>query len=546
MRDQHRVLISLVGGLTLSSFAASCDTVADPQQDAEVRTERWSGLGIDVNELMLENGFRVVLVEDHRVPRVAASLWYRVGALQEHLGEHGATHFLEHAIHQGTTTIGVKDPARDRALLQEIHEVEQALIAERNAQRNLLRERNIFFDEAAWPTTAALDGLRRRLYALEDEQAENRIFWEGYNWYRRHGGLMRHSDPVPANTGNELMRIEVDLPDTRLELFFRLEADRMLNAVLRGWEAQRFTVLEQFLNFNRGETGRFSEALNGVSGVVHPIFLHPGGHMRDHAYWDRASMLRIYDDYFVPNNATLALVGAVTVEEVRRLAAEYFGRLPRGPEPPARMDFEAEPPPGGSVRLDWLEPVSSSRVTVRYRIPGVGHPDRPAFDVIAGLLEGSDGLLSSVEATSGTAAANWSASASQTGSPGRLSIQGRAARDEDLPAIEQVALTAVERLRRGDVDSTSLARVQRDLRFQWERLRSERGSLASEIGEFYVMDDWRTLRSFYERRANTTVEEIQRLSERYLVPWNRVIGTTRVDPTPAAEGHLTTTPAREP
>ena len=94
-----------------------------------------------------------------------------------------------------------------------------------------------------------------------------------------------------------------------IELFFRLEADRMVNAVLRGWEAQRFTVLEQFFVLQRNDTGRFMEALNGVTGLAHPIYIHTGGHQRDHAYWNRATMLRMYDDYIVPNNATLTLVG---------------------------------------------------------------------------------------------------------------------------------------------------------------------------------------------------------------------------------------------
>ena len=541
MRHPRLLLVGLAAGLSLTSSAARPDAAFTAQADAAVRTEQWPALDLEVHEITLDNGFRIVLVEDHRVPRVAASLWYRVGALQEQPGEHGMTHFLEHAIHQGTTTLGVKDPARDRELLQQIHETEQALIAERSAHRNLVRERNIFFDEENWPTTPRLDSLRRRLYELEDQQSENRIFWEEYNWYRQHGGVMRHSDPVPANTGNELMRIEVDLPATRLELFFRMEADRMYNAVLRGWEAQRFTVLEQFLGINRQESGRFSEALNGVTGVVHPIYLHPGGHMRDHAYWTRASMLRIYEDYFVPSNAILALVGDITVNDATRLAREYFGRLPRGAEPPAGMDFEAEPPPGGSVRLDWLEPLGSSQVTVRYRIPGIGHPDRPAFDVIAGLLEG---LLEDEAAASGGAAGGLSASASQTGSPARLSIQGRAPRDEDLPAVERVILAAVERLRRGDIDPARLERVRRELHMGWERMRSHRGDLASEIGDFFVMDEWRTLRSYHEQRVTAAPEEIRRLAERYLVPWNRVIGTTRVNPVPAARDHLTATPGR--
>lgn len=526
---------SLVLGLTLIAAAGQRHTaLSQAPAGPATQTERWDTLGLEVHEIVLSNGFRLLLVEDHRSPRVAASLWYRVGGLQEHLGEHGATHFLEHAIHQGTTSVGITDRDADRRLLEEIHRTEQELLAERDAHRNRLRERSVFFDEGEWPTTGTMERLRKRLYELEDEQSKHRIFWEEYNWYRRHGGIMRHTDPVPANTGNELMRIEVDLPRERLEMFFRLEADRMVNAVLRGWEAQRFTVLEQFFILNRHETGRFSEALNGVTGIAHPIFIHPGGHMRDHAYWNRASMLRIYDEYIVPNNATLALVGDITPEEVRGLAAEYFGRVPRRPEPPARMDLEVEPPPGGTVRLDWLEPLDP-QITVRYRIPGVGHPDRPAFDVVARLLRGPDGLLAAAQGA-GSVRADWQASASQNGSPSLLNLTARAGRDEDLPALERVALDAVERLKRGEADEGAIARARREFRFDWEMLKAERGSLASQLGSFAVADDWRTFRTFFEGRSTVTSGDVQRVAERYLVPWNLVIATTRRNPPSPAHG----------
>ena len=519
-RSRVVILACVTAGLgaAMAGRWLTAQTTAPP--GAVTRAERWPSLGIDVHELVLDNGFRIVLVEDHRVPRVAASLWYRFGGLQERNGEHGMAHFLEHAMHQGTTTVGAKDTEIDRKLLRAIYDTEQDLLAERNANRNRLRERNVFFDEGDWPATDKEQSLRRKLYELEDEQSKNRIFWEEYNWYRRNGGIMRHSDPVPANTGNELLRIEVDLPTERIELFFRLEADRMVNAVFRGWEAQRFTVFEQFLILQRHETGRFAEALNGATGVAHPIFIHPGGHHRDHAYWNRASMLRMYDEYIVPNNATLALVGDVTLDAIGPLASTYFGRVARAPAPSAQMDVEVEPPPGGSVRLDWLEPIEPS-VIVRYRIPGVGHPDRPVFDVIARLLRGSEGLQ---------------ASASQNGSPSILTLQARAARDEDLAALERTALDAVDRLRGTEVDDARLARVRKELRFEWELLRSQRGSLASEFGAFAVADDWRTMRTYYEARSAATARDIQRAAQRYLVPWNQVIATTRRNPQPRAEG----------
>jgi predicted Zn-dependent peptidase len=526
---------SVAVGAVLMILAAGVSQMAPPQGSAkgEVTSERWDSLGIEVQQLMLPNGFRVLLVEDHRMPRVAASLYYRIGALQEHYGEHGATHFLEHAIHQGTTTVGVKDREQDRALLRTIFQTEQELLAERNAQRNRLRERDVFFDEGEWPASEKETALRQKLYQLEDEQAKNRIFWEEYNWYRRHGGIMRHTDPVPANTGNEMMRIEVDLPRERLELFFRLEADRMVNAVLRGWEAQRFTVLEQFFILQRHDTGRFSEALNGVTGPAHPIFIHTGGHLRDHAYWNRASMLRMYDAYIVPNNATLTLVGDIGMADVQALAMAYFGKVPRAPEPPATMDVEVEPPPAGTVRLDWLEPLDS-QLMVRYRIPAVGHRDRPAFDVIARLLRGADGILAASR-TASQPAASWQVSASQNGSLNTLTLQASPPRDEDLPALERVAQQGIDRLRQGPIDEKALARIRSEFRFEWELQRSERGSLASQLGSFSTADDWRTMRTYLEARASTTPDQIRRVAERYLVPWNQVIATTRRNPPARAQ-----------
>jgi predicted Zn-dependent peptidase len=190
------------------------------------------------------------------------------------------------------------------------------------------------------------------------------------------------------------------------------------------------------------------------------------------------------------------------------------------------MDVEAEPPPGGSVRLDWLEPLDP-QVILRYRIPGVGHPDRPAFDLIARLLrEGS-----------------WQASASQNGSPSVLTLQSRAARDEDLPALERAALDLVARVRTGPVDAASLARVKRELRFEWDLVRTDRGSLASQLGGFAVADEWRTLRTYFESRETVTSRDIQALAARYLVPWNQVIATTRRNPQPRAERTAADAPA---
>jgi zinc protease len=60
----------------------------------------------------LDNGLRVLLLEDHRSPIVSFQVWYRVGSRNEQLGATGIAHFLEHMMFKGTPTHGAKQFAR--------------------------------------------------------------------------------------------------------------------------------------------------------------------------------------------------------------------------------------------------------------------------------------------------------------------------------------------------------------------------------------------------------------------------------------------------
>jgi zinc protease len=60
----------------------------------------------------LDNGLRVLLLEDQRSPIVSVQMWYRVGSRNEHRGATGIAHFLEHMMFKGTPTYGLKQFAR--------------------------------------------------------------------------------------------------------------------------------------------------------------------------------------------------------------------------------------------------------------------------------------------------------------------------------------------------------------------------------------------------------------------------------------------------
>src|SRR3989441_4806786 len=70
----------------------------------------WAADGVVAETL--DNGLRVLLLEDHRSPIVSFQVWYRVGSRNEQRGATGIAHFLEHMMFKGTPTRGPKQFAR--------------------------------------------------------------------------------------------------------------------------------------------------------------------------------------------------------------------------------------------------------------------------------------------------------------------------------------------------------------------------------------------------------------------------------------------------
>jgi zinc protease len=61
-----------------------------------------SSAGQAVHEYNLDNGLKLIVKEDHRVPVMVSQVWYKVGSSYEHDGVTGVSHVLEHMMFKGT------------------------------------------------------------------------------------------------------------------------------------------------------------------------------------------------------------------------------------------------------------------------------------------------------------------------------------------------------------------------------------------------------------------------------------------------------------
>jgi zinc protease len=67
---------------------------------------RAGDLELPVVEKTLENGMKVLVLEDHAIPNCALYVWWRVGSRDERLGATGIAHFFEHMMFRGGAKYG--------------------------------------------------------------------------------------------------------------------------------------------------------------------------------------------------------------------------------------------------------------------------------------------------------------------------------------------------------------------------------------------------------------------------------------------------------
>lgn len=471
-----------------------------------------------VREHEFDNGLRLLVIERPETHRVVSKIFTDMGALNETPGQFGSAHFLEHLMFKGTPTLGSRDWEREAPLHRQIRAAEDALTEALNKARNDIRERGVFHDYQHQETNPEIERLRALIDSLNRQVLELNDEGPMKQWYQAYGGTR-----LTATTEQEYMKFDLDLPADRVELFLRVEADRMENSVFRNFDAERMVLVEQRLgDLNRAETG-FREAMNSLVGRASMVYV-PEGYANDFNQYTRRYQREMYETYFVPNNTTLIFIGGVTLEEMKPKVEKYFGHMERKAEP-ARYQGR-EPLPTAEKRLNWQSDELSPRIEVRYQIPGVGHPDRPYFDVLASALKEHMTSVLQEAGVAGSFDVNTRVvHTSRFGVPASINLELLVADHNQLGAAERVLLGELERLKEAPIDTSILGYAQKKLRTDWHRIAVDPNALAFQLGHFEVMDSWRTLKPYLEARDSASGVDIQKLIEKYFITENRSVGT---------------------
>ena len=172
-----------------------------------------------------------------------------------------------------------------------------------------------------------------------------------------------------------------------LDTVLAMEADRMrgLRIDRANLEQERGIVMEERrLGVDNSVPGSLAEALDAAAFAAHPYRTPVIGWMRDLETVTPADARGYYDTWYVPNNATLVVVGSFNASRARRMVEGHFGtiparRLPRTPPDP-------EPPQRGEKRVTLHMAAELPALMIGWKMDAAREPGHAALQMLAVVL----------------------------------------------------------------------------------------------------------------------------------------------------------------
>ena len=272
--------------------------------------------------------------------------------------------------------------------------------------------------------------------------------------------------------------------------------------------------------------GRLNEIVYDQAFTVHP-YKHPTiGSMKDLEAASIEDVRDFFRTYYVPNNATLVLVGDFETKEASALVQQYLGRIPKSARPVPR-DIPQEPPQTKErrVRLEesWPLPV----VVVAHHITFDGNPDSYPLHIASKVL--SDGESSRIyrklvyEKQLALAAFGGGNIIEDPNLFFAVAIVQPGQKPED--AVNAL-IAELDRLRTEPISAAELQQAKNQFARDYILSRESNKEKASHLGHAVVIhNDVKTADGEFDIFMNTTAADVQRVAQTYFKPENRLVLT---------------------
>ena len=344
--------------------------------------------------------------------------------------------------------------------------------------------------------------------------------WNGYTWI------------------DQTTYLETATRDALDRMLF-IEAERMARCLYHpdDCESERTVIIAELQGGENDPDVLLDQEVTATALKAHP-YRHPTiGWLSDLQTMTRDDLYGHYRRYYIPNNATLVIVGDVDTDDALRRADKHFGSIPAG-RPPERQ-WTAEPEQTGERRVTIRREGTTAYLKIAYHAPAAADAGFFPALVLDTALTGAKGvnLWSSFRGVPPQRQARLYRALVETGlasmvggqivptaEPFLYTLSATATDRTPLAAVEGAMLGALDEVRSTGITPAELARAKKQLQARFVFDNDSVTNIAHQLGYFETIAGVDLFASIEERVQAVSLEAVADAAGRMLTSVNQTIG----------------------
>ena len=344
--------------------------------------------------------------------------------------------------------------------------------------------------------------------------------WNGYTWI------------------DQTTYLETATRDALDRMLF-IESERMANSLYHpdDCESERTVIISELQGGENDPDQLLDQEVTATAFKAHP-YQHPTiGWLPDLQAMTRDDLYGYYRRYYVPNNATLVIVGDVDPDDALRRADQYFGSIEPGRDL-ARLRT-MEPEQTGERRVTIRKEGTTAYLKVAYHAPSATDAQFVPVVILDAVLTGAKGL--NLWSSFRTAppqrsarlyralverglASSVSGSIVPTEQPFLFTLSATATEGTSLAGVEAAMLEALDWVREQGITPAELTKAKAQLKARLVFDNDSVTNIAHQLGYFETIASVDVFTTLPSRIAAVTIAEVADAARSVLAPSNRTVG----------------------
>lgn len=461
--------------------------------------ETVKGDPLEARIYQLENGLKIYLAQNDDQPRIMTFIGVKAGAKNDPRETTGLAHYFEHIMFKGTDEIGTLNWEEEQKLISQISDLFEKHKATDNPEE------------------------KKEIYRKIDSVSQLASQYAIPNEYDKAVSVLG-AKYTNAFTSYDLTAYMNDIPSNELERWLKLENERFKDQVLRIFHTELETVYEEF-NMSQDNDSRIASQA-GYSELFknHPYgvsVLGKGEHLKNPSM---VNIVNFKNQYYVPNNMAICLMGDLNFEETIELIKKYWGEM-KPVENIPEITYEAEKEITEPIIKEVYGP-DREFVNIYFRAPNKKSDKANYFRLIDKMLNNSQAGLIDLNLVKNQKVQSAYCYFSPMNDHSVFAFSGKPRKDQTLEEVKELLLGEVEKFKKGEFDDWLLEAVINDMKLELIQRNEENWAVYQFLEAFTSNIDWIDIVKRIDEMEKITKDDLVKYAneffkENYVVVYKR-------------------------